>query len=44
MVAGFALLAWPAQYKVSGVSAFMVNQLGVVDQKDLGPEPRQWDF
>jgi hypothetical protein len=37
MIAGFGLVAWPADYKVSGVSTFIVNQLGVVYQKDLGP-------
>ncbi len=35
---GFALLAYPASYENSGVMTFMVNQQGVVFQKDLGPE------
>jgi hypothetical protein len=30
------LLAWPAEYGVSGVMTFIVNQDGVVFQKDLG--------
>jgi hypothetical protein len=38
MVAGFALLAWPAEYGVSGVMTFIVNQNGTVYQKDLGPK------
>lgn len=33
---GFALVAWPADYGVSGVMSFIVNQDGVVYQKDLG--------
>jgi hypothetical protein len=38
MTRGFALIAWPAKYDASGVMTFLVNQLGVVYQKDLGPE------
>lgn len=38
MIAGFALLAWPADYGVSGVMTFLVNQQGKVYQKDLGPK------
>ena len=37
MIGGFALVAHPAQYGVSGVMTFIVNQDGVVYQKDLGP-------
>ena len=37
MVAGFALVAWPVQYDATGVMTFVVNQDGVVYQKDLGP-------
>jgi hypothetical protein len=33
---GFALVAWPADYQVSGVMTFIVNQDGTVFQKDLG--------
>ena len=36
MVAGFALVAYPAHYGVSGVMTFIVNQAGVVYQMDLG--------
>jgi len=37
MSAGFALVAWPAQYDVTGVMTFVVNQGGVLYEKDLGP-------
>jgi Protein of unknown function (DUF2950) len=36
MSGGFALVAWPAQYDVTGVMTFIVNQHGVLHQKDLG--------
>ena len=35
---GFALVAWPADYGASGVQTFIVNQDGVVFQKDLGED------
>jgi hypothetical protein len=35
---GFALVAWPAQYDASGIMTFVVNQSGVVWQKDLGAD------
>jgi hypothetical protein len=38
MTNGFALIAWPAAYGVSGIMSFVVNQDGVVFQKDLGPQ------
>ena len=38
MIAGFALVAWPAEYGESGVMTFIVNQQGRVYQKDLGPQ------
>jgi hypothetical protein len=41
MVAGFALVAWPADYGVSGVMTFVVNQNGTVYQKDLGPKTEE---
>ncbi len=37
MIGGFAIVAYPAKYTVSGVKTFIVNQDGVVYQKDLGP-------
>jgi len=36
MTEGFAFLAYPAEYRSSGVMTFIVNQDGVVYQKDLG--------
>ena len=38
MIGGFALVAFPAQYGASGVMTFIVNQDGVVYQKNLGPD------
>jgi Protein of unknown function (DUF2950) len=38
MIGGFAMVAFPAEYGVSGVMTFVVNQDGVVYQKDLGPQ------
>jgi hypothetical protein len=38
MIGGFALVAWPAEYRVSGVQTFIVSYDGVVYQKDLGPD------
>jgi hypothetical protein len=35
---GVALLAWPADYGASGIMSFIVNQDGVVYQKDLGED------
>jgi hypothetical protein len=37
MSGGFALVAWPAEYDVTGVMTFIVNQDGILHQKDLGP-------
>ena len=37
MVGGFAFVAYPAVYRTSGVMTFIVNQNGIVYQKDLGP-------
>jgi hypothetical protein len=36
MVGGFAFVAYPAQYGNSGVMTFIINQDGVLLQKDLG--------
>lgn len=33
---GFGFLAYPAEYRSSGVMTFIVNQTGIVYQKDLG--------
>ncbi|OIQ97643.1 hypothetical protein GALL_204020 [mine drainage metagenome] len=37
MIGGFALVAYPARYGDSGVMSFIVNQDGIVYQKNLGP-------
>jgi len=38
LVRGFAFVAYPATYRNSGVTTFIVNQDGVVYQKDLGSD------
>ncbi|MEN8258539.1 MAG: DUF2950 domain-containing protein [Thermodesulfobacteriota bacterium] len=38
MVLGFALVAYPAKYGVSGIMTFIVNQEGVIYEKDLGAD------
>lgn len=38
MLGGFALVAVPAEYRVTGVKTFMVSHQGVVYEKDLGPD------
>jgi hypothetical protein len=38
MIGGFALVAWPAEYRVTGVQTFIVSYDGIVYQKDLGPD------
>ena len=38
MTEGFAFVAYPAEYRSSGVMTFIVNQDGVVYQKDLGKQ------
>jgi hypothetical protein len=38
LTGGFAAVAWPAQYRASGVMTFIVGQDGVVYQKDLGDD------
>ena len=37
MIGGFALVAYPAEYRNSGVMTFIVSHAGDVFQKDLGP-------
>jgi len=37
MIGGFALVAAPAEYAVTGVRTFIVSNDGVVYEKDLGP-------
>ncbi len=38
MIGGFALIAFPAQYRLTGVKTFMVSHDGVVYEKDFGPK------
>jgi hypothetical protein len=38
MIGGFALIAWPSQYRVSGVKTFIVGSAGIVYEQDLGPD------
>ena len=38
MLFGFALMAWPANYRQSGVKTFIVSHDGIVYEKDLGPK------
>jgi hypothetical protein len=38
MIGGYALVAYPAEYRNSGVMTFIVNQDGTMFQKDLGPD------
>jgi hypothetical protein len=38
MIGGFALVAVPAEYRVTGVKTFMVSYDGIVYEKDLGPD------
>ncbi len=37
MIGGFAIVAWPADYRVTGVQTFIVSYDGRVYQKELGP-------
>jgi hypothetical protein len=37
MTQGFAFIAWPAEYRNSGVMTFVVNLNGVIFEKDMGP-------
>src|SRR5438093_4995600 len=36
MVGGFAMVAWPTEYGVSGIKTFIVSHEGIVYGKDLG--------
>jgi len=38
MTNGFAFLAYPAEHRASGVMTFMINQDGVIVQKNLGSD------
>jgi hypothetical protein len=41
LVRGFAFVAYPAEYRNSGVVTFIVNQDGIVYEKDLGQDTAQ---
>lgn len=38
MAGGFAFIAYPAQYRSSGVMTFIVDESGTIYEKDLGPD------
>jgi len=38
MTGGFAVVAFPSVYRSSGVKTFIVNQHGMIHEKDLGPK------
>jgi hypothetical protein len=38
MSAGFAFVAYPVEYRSSGVMTFIVDQSGAIYEKDLGPD------
>ncbi|MFO1080146.1 MAG: DUF2950 domain-containing protein [Reyranellaceae bacterium] len=41
MIGGFAAIAWPVKYGVTGIMTFIVSNQGVVYQRDLGPDTIQ---
>jgi hypothetical protein len=42
MNVGFAYVAYPSKYGGTGIKTFMINQDGVVFEKDLGKIPPVW--
>jgi hypothetical protein len=42
MIAGFAMVAWPADYRASGVMTFVISHQGKLFQKDIGPDTPKW--
>jgi len=38
MIGGFALVAVPGEYRVTGVKTFMISYDGIVYERDLGPD------
>jgi hypothetical protein len=38
MIAGFAMVAWPAEYRVTGAKTFVISHQGMLFEKDLGPD------
>jgi hypothetical protein len=41
MIGGFAMVATPADYRVTGVKTFIISHQGIVYEKDLGPDGLQ---
>jgi hypothetical protein len=41
MTAGFAVIAWPVKYRVTGVQTFIANGMSVIYQRDLGPQTEE---
>ena len=41
MIGGFALMAFPVEYRVTGVKSFIVSYDGIVYERDLGPDTLQ---
>lgn len=37
-IGGFALVAWPAEHRATGVKTFIINHDGILYAKDLGPD------
>jgi hypothetical protein len=37
LMGGFGLVAWPAQYGITGIHTFIVNQDGIIYQRDIAP-------
>ena len=42
MTAGYALLAYPAKYSITGYLTFIINNSGTIYEKDLGKDTRAW--
>ncbi|MCZ6863395.1 MAG: DUF2950 domain-containing protein [Alphaproteobacteria bacterium] len=40
MIGGFAVLAYPAKYRASGIVTFIINHDGIIYEKDLGPDTK----
>jgi hypothetical protein len=41
MTAGFAVIAWPVKYRVTGVQTFIANGMSLIYQRDLGPQTEE---
>ena len=44
MTGGFGLIAWPVKYRVTGVQTFIVNNAGIVYERDLGERTEERAF